>query len=145
MLRRKWKLAKGSLLLACALSAEVISGNSVLAKQTDDISLQYVKTVIARAYINIDAKGNIDCIGRMEAEKACKKVAMNVHLQKFSSGNSSWKNVKSWSVTQNSSRASLSQTYHVTARGKYRVKVSGTMYTSSGSESVTAVSATKTY
>ena len=144
-MRRKWKLAKGSLLLAFALSTGVIFGNSVLAKQADDISVQYVQTINAKSFIDIDAKGNINCSAKVDGYRSVKKISLNVHLQKFSSGSSSWKNVKSWSVTQNSSRAIWSQSYHVTARGKYRVKVSGTMYTSGGRENVTAVSATKTY
>lgn len=145
MIRKKEGLVRGVFLMICVLLTGIIDENSAMARKVGDFTVQYIKTDHAIALININAKGNINCNGKIDGDLKVKKVVINMSLQNYSASKKIWKNVKEWSIAENASRAKLIRNYHVNTRGKYRVKVSGTMYTSNGSESVSVVSQTKTY
>ena len=71
------------------------------------------------------------------------KVTATMTLQRYASG--SWKKVKAWSATNNTSVLSISKKYSLTKKGKYRMKLKVTYYKGSKSESMTTYSVTRTY
>lgn len=96
------------------------------------------------AALSIDGNGKACCDGFVRARTSSNKVYITMTLQR-SSGNS-WEDVKSWS-TSGTPSATLAKERYVVSGYYYRVKVTASAYTSSGSfiEQLTVYSGDKEY
>lgn len=143
--KRKQRLLKRSFLLVILLVFGSMTERYVLAKAGGNDTIQFAYTKSVYASIDIDGNGNVNVNGRIVGDLKVQKIVMNISLQKFFSNTNTWERVKSWSVTENRTKVNLIQNHKVSSKGKYRVKVTGTVYTSKTSEDVSAISPVKSY
>lgn len=96
------------------------------------------------ASLSIDNNGKASCDGFVRARVPTNVVYLTMTLQRTSGGG--WNNVKSWS-TSGTSSAALAEEWYVVSGYTYRVKVTASDYTSSGSfiEQLTVYSGNKNY
>lgn len=130
--------------------AMLMAANGVNAKGGEVITgtinlVGYANTTGQIATLAISSAGKATVNGMIRGTSTVTKIEMKVRLQKYSSSEKAWKNIKTWSVTKNNNSAQYSGTYQLTNSGKYRTKVKGTVYTKSSSEEVSATSAAKNY
>lgn len=130
--------------------AMLMATNGVNAKGGEVITgtinpVGYANTASQSAKLAISGAGKATVIGIINGKSNVTKIEMKVRLQKYSSSEKTWKNIKTWTITSSSIFAQHSGTYQLTNSGKYRTKVKGTVYTKSSSEEVSATSAAKNY
>lgn len=111
---------------------------------SNDVSLCYIDIGLLTAALSIDGNGKASCDGFVRARTSTNKVYITMILQR-SSGNS-WEKVKSWS-TSGTPSATLAKEWYVVSGYTYRVKVTASAYTSSGSfiEQQTVYSGSESY
>ena len=109
-----------------------------------DISPYNIDIEMLSASLSIDGNGKASCDGFVRARTSTNKVYMTMTLQR-SSGNS-WEEVKGWS-TSGTPSATLAKEWYVVTGYTYRVKVTASAYTSSGSfiEQQTVYSGSESY
>lgn len=130
--------------------AMLMAANGVNVKGREVITVTinpvgYANTASQSAKLTISGAGKATVIGIINGKSNVTKIEMKVRLQKYSSSEKTWKNIKTWTITSSSIFAQHSGTYQLTNSGKYRTKVKGTVYTKSSSEEVSATSAAKNY
>lgn len=110
----------------------------------DGVALCNIGIGLLTAALSIDGNGKASCDGFVRARTATNKVYITMTLQR-SSGDS-WEDVRSWS-TSGTPSAALAKERYVVSGYSYRVKVTASVYTSSGSfiEQKTVYSGDKSY
>lgn len=96
------------------------------------------------ASLNIDSNGKTSCGSFVRARTSTNKVYLTMTLQR--SSGSGWENVKTWS-TSGTYSAALAEEKYVVSGYTYRVKVTASAYTSSGTfvEQLTIYSGERSY
>lgn len=135
-----------TLALALTLLLSVNYANATVVTDYDDIIAPlYAQTDSMSAVLKMGQNGNVTATGIITGKIRTTKIVLNMYLQKYSTSESAWKNVTKWSATKSSNQITLTKTYKLTSKGKYRVKLKATVTSPTGSEDVAVVSTTKTY
>ncbi len=117
----------------------------VNARQAEKDDIHYVEADKVRAILSINAGGDATVYGKVKGDIIAQRIVVMASLQKYSNSQRTWLDVKSWSLEQKTHTVTISKKYKLTSKGTYRVKVTGMVYTSKGSENVSAVSVVKSY
>lgn len=142
---QKKKLFTCFALLALVLSSECYASAAVTGQNTTPpIAVQSVNTSLASVGLNISS-GTASVSANVLGVAGTSKIEITVKLQKYNSNTKSWKNVKSWEKTFNSSGALFSKTYSLTSKGTYRAKLTANVWKNGKVETVTLTSGSKTY
>lgn len=112
---------------------------------TNPISVQSVNTASSSIALNISTSGTASISAGVVGRIGTSKIEITVKLQKYNSSTKSWKKIKSWETTSNSTFASLSKTYTLTSKGTYRAKLTSSVWKDGKAETVTVATGSKKY
>ncbi len=128
----------------------MFSGSNALAEtviqENDDfIDARSVNTASMKLGFDISNAGTANITASVMGKAATSKIQLNVKLQKYNSAGNSWKKVKSWDKTAESSYVSLNTSYKLSTKGTYRCVLSASVWKNGNSENVSMVSDKKSY
>ena len=146
MFKKQKKLLTIFALLALVLSSGIsVSAAAIGQNNTNPISVQSVNTSVATAGINISASGTASISASVVGKIGTSKIQITVKLQKYNSTSKSWKKVKSWDKSSNSTNVLFSTSYKLDSKGTYRTKLTASVWKNGTEEVVNLTSGSQTY
>lgn len=133
------------LLVAAIISENNVSAATIEQNATSYIVVQSVNTASSRVSLSISNSGTASVSAGVVGKVGTSKIQMTIKLQKYNNSSKSWKKVKSWDKTANSTTASFNATYKLDSKGTYRCKISTAVWKNGSVENVSMTSAKKTY
>lgn len=108
------------------------------------ISPMYTYISRAKAEIDIDSNGKATVETYLTGNSNVTSTEATIRLQQYRSG--SWRTIKTWNESSNSSILNFIDTYNVVSSGyEYRVQSTVTAYSGAQSESATVTSSSQGY
>ncbi len=102
--------------------------------------VQSVNTVKVKCKLSINNSNYAEALVSVTGKAGTSKITSKICIQKYDDNESKWKNVKKWEYSKKSSRVSYSEKYKLSKKGKYRCKLTSSVYCNGVSEEITAIS-----
>lgn len=141
-MRKKLAYILVSLLYVCTSVLTCQVGYAAFAggEDGDETQPRYSYTSFITAYVAENSDGDADCTVTVHGKSSATKISGYMYLEQYKNGQ--WVQYDYWYDSVSDSTMYMSETRAVTSGYKYRVRFSGTVYSGSNSESVSATSAT---
>lgn len=123
--------------LPVAAETGILNGDEII------ISPMYTYISTGKATLSINSSGKATVETDVTGNSSVTSIKATINLQQYKNG--SWATIKTWNESSSSRILSFSNTYSVSSGYEYRVSSTVTAYSGQNSETVTYISATKSY